>query len=75
MPGDGQNRRNHLTARTRDLRYKTFQRLYIAQLVAWLVYRGLGDEGGVGEALVIEQTAEWLGADGALPDVLVAIEL
>jgi len=57
------------------LLYQALQRPHIPLLITNLVDGSFGDEGAVGEALVVEQTAEGLNADGSLPDVLVPVEL
>ena len=54
---------------------EALQHAQVALLVAGLVDRGLGDEGCVSEALVVEQSAEGLDAHGSLPDVLMPVKL
>src|SRR6202035_4844134 len=49
--------------------------IHISAVVAGAVDWRLGDEGGVGQAEVIEQNAEGLFPDHSLSDVLVAVEL
>ena len=50
-------------------------RFEIAAVVAGLVDGGFGDESSVGEAGIVEETAEGREAEGALADVLMAIEM
>src|SRR3979490_1134010 len=54
--------------------YQLLQCLHIPAIVAWLVYRGFGDEGSMGQPQVIQQDAKGFFANGSLPDVLVAIQ-
>ena len=53
---------------------ESFQGVDVLEFIEWFVDGGLGDEGGVSEALVVEQAAEDFGADAAESDVLVAIK-
>src|ERR1035438_362828 len=54
---------------------KARQHAHIPLLVAGLVHRGFGNEGGVGKALVVEQPPEGLNAYRSLADRFVPVEL
>src|SRR5712692_2818555 len=54
---------------------ESLQRRHVSLIISRLVNRGFGDEGGVGEAQVIQQPPEWFPADASLPDVLMPVEL
>ena len=58
----------------RMLFHQAQQNLYIAFLVVGDFDRGFGDEGGVGEAGVVEKAAEGFQAHLAVADVFMAVE-
>ena len=55
--------------------HKALQHANVALFVARLIYGSLGNEGCVGKARIVQQTAEWLNADGSLSNVLMPVEL
>lgn len=55
--------------------HETLQNANIAFVIAWLIDRSFGDKGAVAEAGVVQQTAKRLGADRALADVFVPVQL
>lgn len=57
------------------LRHKSLERLDVSAIVAGFVDRRFGDEGGMGQAQIIQQDAEGLAADHSLADMLVAVQL
>jgi hypothetical protein len=55
--------------------HQLFQRSHISPVVTGFVNRGFGDEGGVRESRIVQQSTEWLAPNSSLPDVLMAVEL